>query len=450
MISKNRSTRRSFLKTAGQTSAYVGAAVTMPAIVPSYVLGQDAPSEKLTVGIIGLGWRGNDLINGCRRNPHIQVAAISDLDRPYLLRAQKIFDDEYEVNRELITGSGGSMKRAEMPEKAVEAYAEYERLLDRKDIDAVLIAVPDHWHAKLYIDAMLAGKDVYGEKPLSLTLNQGRNIVRVARSTGRVFQTGSQQRSDDKFRMACEYVRSGRLGKITHVDVRVGGAPQQEGVPNEPIPDGLNWEKLLGPAALVPYNPLRCHVTFRWFFEYSGGMVTDWGAHHLDIMQWGLGMDGSGPLSVEGTAAVKPGVYNTFTSFDFTFEYPNDIKVYFNSKGGNGVTFHGPKGSIFVSRGQIKSDPEDLLKEPLTASDVHLYKSNDHLQNWVDCVKTRELPITDVEIGHRSVSVCHLANICGHMKRKLYWDAKNELFINDIAANRMLSCEERAPYQHMG
>lgn len=450
MVSKNRSTRRNFLKTVSKSSACVGVATALPTIVPSYVFGADAPSEKLNVGIIGVGWRGTDHLNMCRRNPNIQIAAISDVDRPYLLRARKILDDEYEVDRELITGRGGSMKRAEMPAKAVEAYAEYERLLDRKDIDAVTIAVPDHWHARLYIDAMQAGKDVYGEKPLSLTLNQGRDIVRVARSTGRIFQTGSQQRSDDKFRTACEYVRSGRLGKITHVDVRIGGAPQTEGVPNEPIPDGLNWERLLGPAPLVPYNPLRCHVTFRWFFEYSGGMVTDWGAHHLDIMQWGLGMDGSGPLSVEGTAEVKPGYYNTFTGFDFTFEYPNDIKVYFNNKGGNGITFHGPKGSIFVTRGRIKADPDDILSVPLTASDVHLYKSNDHMQNWVDCVKSRELPIADVEIGHRSVSCSHLANICGHLKRKLYWDAKNELFINDPSANKMLSRDERAPYQHMG
>ena len=297
---------------------------------------------------------------------------------------------------------------------------------------------------------MRAGKDVYGEKPLSLALNQGRDMVRVARETGRVFQTGSQQRSDDKFRAACEYVRSGRIGKISHVDVCVGGAPQQEGVPNEPIPDGLEWEKLLGPAPLVPYNILRCHVQFRWFFEYSGGMVTDWGAHHLDIMQWGLSMDGSGPLAIEGTAETKPGAFNTFTSFDFTLDYPNNIKVYFKSTGRGGVTFHGEKGSIFVTRGQIESNPADILKEPLTSSDVHLYKSDDHMQNWLDCIKSRQLPICDIEIGHRSSSVCHIANICGHLKRKLVWNAEKEWFVNDPEANRMLSREERAPYQHMG
>ena len=388
-------------------------------------------------------------MNGALRNKSLQIAAISDVDRPYLLRARQIIDDQTGMDRELIEGSGGGMKRAPMPPKAVEAYAEYERLLDRKDIDAVMIAVPDHWHARTYIDSLNAGKDVYGEKPLSLTLNQGRAIVRAARANNRIFQTGSQQRSDDKFRTGCEYVRSGRLGKITRVDVGVGGAPQQKGVPDEVVPDGLDWERLLGPAPLVPYNPLRCHVNFRWFFEYSGGMVTDWGAHHLDIMQWGLGMDGSGPLSVEGTAEVSPGYQNTFTSFNFVFEYPNDVTVNFGNKVRGGVTFHGPKGKIWVNRGKIEADPVDILKEPLKSTDVHLYKSGNHIQDWVDCMKSRKLPITDVEIGHRSVSVCHLANICGQIGRKLRWDAEKELFINDAEANTMLDREERAPYHHL-
>lgn len=445
----NKSSRRHFLQSVGKGGAVLGAASAFPTIVPSYVMGQDAPSDKINAGLIGFGWRGSGLMNTALRNPNLQIAAVADVDRPFLLRAREILDDQYQVDRQVIEGRGGGMKRAPMPPKAVEAYAEYERLLDRKDIDAVIIAVPDHWHAKLYIDSMRAGKDVYGEKPLSLTLNQGRDIVRVWHETGTVFQTGSQQRSDAKFRQACEYVRSGRLGKISHVDVSIGGAPQTKGGPNQPVPEGLDWDKWLGPAPLVPYNPGRCHKEFRWFFEYSGGMVTDWGAHHLDITQWGLGMDGSGPLSVEGKASVKPGFYNTFTSFDFTFEYPHGVKVFFKSEGGHFVRFHGEKGSIYVRRGKIECDPEDILKEPLKDSDVHLYESNNHMQNWVDCIKTREKPICDPEIGHRSVSVCHLANICGHVGRKLYWDAEKEIFIDDREANAMLSREERLPYHHM-
>lgn len=447
MVLKGKSAnRREFLKTAGKAALAAGVA---PTIVPSYVLGQDAPSNKLVVGMIGMGWRGNQLMQEVQRNPNMDIAAIADLDRPYLLRALQILDDHYEVDRQWIVGEGSEMQRAPMQPKAVEAYDDYRQVLDRKDIDAVIIAVPDHWHAKTYIDAMNAGKDVYGEKPLSLTLNAGRDMVRTARSTGRIFQTGSQQRSDEKFRTACEYVRSGRLGKIDRVLVQVGGAPQTEPVPDEAVPEGLNWDRWLGPAPKVPYNPLRCHVTFRWFFEYSGGMVTDWGAHHLDITQWGLGMDGSGPLSVEGSAETAPGFYNTFTKFDFTFQYPNDVKVLFQSRG-NGVTFVGEKGKIYVNRGVIRCEPEDILKEPLKDSDVHLYVSDDHMQNWVDCVKTRELPITDVEIGHRSASVCHIANICGKVGRKLQWDAKNELFVNDPEANALLDYPERPPYQRMG
>ena len=283
--------RRQFLK----HSALLASSAAIPSFVPSYVLGQDAPSDKVNVGIIGLGWRGTQLMHEAFRNDNIQIAALADVDRPYLLHAQSWLDDQSGVDRKWIEGSGSNMLRAEVDEKAVEAYSEYERMLDRKDIDAVIIAVPDHWHAKTYIDSMEAGKDVYGEKPLSLTIKQGRAIADTASETGRVFQTGTQQRSAKEFLDACEYVRNGRIGEIKEVEVGIGGAPQIGPVPNEPVPPGLDWQKWLGPAPNNPYNPKRCHVTFRWFFDYSGGMVTDWGAHHLDITQWGLGMDKSGP-----------------------------------------------------------------------------------------------------------------------------------------------------------
>lgn len=450
MSKKSNQSRRDFLKTTGKSAFWLSMATAVPSIVPSNVMGADAPSDKLTVGCIGLGWRGSDLMEGAMRNPNIQIAALCDLDRPYLLHAMKRLDDNDGIDREWIEGRGSKMVRPALPKKAVQGYDRHERLLERKDLDAVLIAVPDHSHARLYIDAMQSGRDIYGEKPLTLTINQGRDLVRVARETGCVFQTGSQQRSDAKFRQACEYVRSGRLGKIHSVLVGVGGAPQVEGVPDEAVPAGLNWDGWLGAAPKVPYNPLRQRVQFRWFFEYSGGMVTDWGAHHLDITQWGLGMDGSGPLSVEGTADVKPGFYNTFTSFNFTFKYPNDITVKFGPGSRSGITFQGEKGEIWVTRGKIEANPTSIFDEPLTSSDVKLYKSDNHMQNWVDCIKTRELPICDVEVGHRSVSVCHLANICGQLGRKLNWDAKNEIFVNDTNANQMLDREERDPYQHMG
>ncbi len=435
--------RRQFFK----QSTVIAGAFAAPSIIPSYVLGQEAPSEKLNIGMIGLGWRGFQLMEQAYRNPNIQIAALADVDRPYLLHAQGFLDGHEGVDRKWIEGGGSQMKRVSMPEKAVEAYADYERMLERKDIDAVIIAVPDHWHAKLYIDAMQAGKDVYGEKPLSLTIKQGRAIADTASETGRIFQTGTQQRSANEFLTACEYVRNGRIGEVKEVEVGIGGAPQTERVPNEPVPPGLNWLKWLGPAPYNPYNPLRCHVTFRWFFDYSGGMVTDWGAHHLDITQWGLGMDRSGPRFVEGKAETKPGFYTTFTGFNFTFTYPNGVLVKFGNGLKGGVTFKGTKGSIWCTRGKKSSDPEDLFNEPLRSSDIRLYESNNHMQNWVDCVKTREQPISNAETGHRSVTVCHIANICGHVGRKLEWDAEKEQFVNDPEANTYLDREQRKPYR---
>lgn len=445
MNRKQTISRRGFMGTA----AAAGAAVAAPAIVPSRVFGQIPPSDQVVVGMVGMGWRGVQLMEGAIRNKNIRIAAICDADRPYLLNALGMLDDWMEVNRKWIEGRGSGMQRAPMPPAAVDAYDEYERMFERKDLDGLIIAVPDHWHAKMYIDGMDAGKDVYGEKPLSLTINQGRAIARKAEETGRIFQTGTQQRSSDEFLKACEYVRNGRAGKISEVLVGIGGAPQTDAVPDETVPPGLDWDRWLGPAPAAAYNPLRCHVTFRWFFDYSGGMVTDWGAHHLDITQWGLGMDNSGPVSVEGEASTRPGYYTTFTDFDFVFTYPNGVKVRFGNKQKGGVTFVGDKGSVFCNRGRISSDPEGILEEPLTSSDIRLYKSTNHMQNWIDCIRTREQPITNAEVGHRSVTVCHLANICGHLGRKLQWDPDREVFVDDPEANTHLDREPREPYSYV-
>ena len=434
--------RRTFFR----QSALLASAIAAPTIIPRHVIGQNAPSDKINVGCIGMGWRGMQLLEGAVRNDNIQIAAVSDLDLPFMLNAQAFLDDQYEVNRQWIEGRGSRMVRPELPAKAVEGYLDYERLLERKDIDAVIIAVPDHWHAKTYIDAMDAGKDVYGEKPLSLTIKQGRAIADKASESGKIFQTGTQQRSANEFLTACEYVRNGRIGELQEVEVGIGGAPQTEVTPGEPIPPGLNWNKWLGPAQYNPYHPLRCHVQFRWFFDYSGGMVTDWGAHHLDITQWGLGMDKSGPRYVEGEASTKPGFYTTFTDFKFKFTYSNGVTVNFGNGFNGGVNFKGTKGSISCDRGRISCDPEEILKEPLMTSDVRLYKSTNHMQNWVDCIKTRKQPITNAETGHRSVTVCHIANICGHVGRKLEWDPVAEQFVNDAEANTYLDREQREPY----
>ena len=432
------------MTTMAGATAGAGLVTALPTIVPSTVLGANAPSNTFSVGVIGLGWRGKDLLRDSLRHPGLRVVALSDVDRPFLLDRRNMVDGEYDTERTLVNDN----RRVPTEPGAVDAYEDYRRVLDRKDIDAVLIATPDHWHAKVSVDAMEAGKDVYCEKPLSLTIQQGRAMVRAARENSRVFQTGSQQRSQGQFRKACEYVRSGRLGKIDWVRVTLFKVGQAPPVPDEPVPPGLNWDMWLGAAPYVPYNPSRCHIDFRWYFEYSGGILTDWGAHHCDIAQWGLGMDAGGPVSVEGTAEVLPGRYNIFNSFHFDMRYANGVKMEIVCEGENGTTFHGSKGEIFVNRGTIRSDPASILEEPLGSSDIRLYDSGNHIADWVDCMKSREKPICDVEIGHRSATVCHLANICGRVGRKLEWDPDRELFPNDPEANEYLSRPPRAPYRY--
>lgn len=425
-----------------------GVIAAAPAFVPQHVFAAP-PSDKIVTGFVGLGWRGTQLLHDFFRKPEVQIAAVCDLDLPYALHAQRFLDNQAGLDREWIQGSGSKMVRYPMPDNAVDVYLDYRKMIERKDLDAVVIALPDHWHAKAYIDSMEAGKDVYGEKPLTLTIKQGRAVADASKRTGRVFQTGSQQRSSSWFRKACEYVRNGRLGKISHVDVGIGGAPQREAVPNEQVPPGLNWDMWLGPAPWAEYNPERCHVQFRWFFDYSGGMVTDWGAHHLDITQWGLGKDETGPRFIEGEAKTSPGFYTTFTSFKFKFTYEDGVKVNFGNGLKGGVTFYGEKGSIWCTRGDHSSDPASIFEEPLSDSDQRLYTSDDHTQNFLDCVKSRELPITHAEVGHRSVTCCHLANICGWVGEKLEWDPKREVFVGNADANGYLDREPRAPYSYI-
>lgn len=419
-----------------------------PFIVPASVWGANAPSNIIRLGQIGCGSRGNELMAQVLRAPQARYGALADCDRPFLLRYQQIVEDQYGIDRKPPQQDSWKVIPVPEPEGAVDAYEDYRRILDRNDIDAVIVAVPDHWHAKIYIDAMDAGKDVYGEKPLALTIEQGRHIARKAEETGRIFQTGSQQRSDAKFRKACELIRNGRLGNIKHVDIAVGGSRAVAPMPDTPPPPGLNWDLWLGPAPWVPYNPLRCHLTFRYFWDYSGGTVTDWGAHHCDICQWALGMDHSGPRFVEGQAeTVQPNYFETFTQFDFTFTYTSGTTARLHSRG-NDIVFHGEKGTLTVNRGKLQCDKPKILETPLRDSDERLYQSDNHMQNWLDCIKSRTQPICPAEVGHRSLTLSHIANICGKLGRKLEWDPEHEVFVNDHEANLMLSREERPPYHH--
>lgn len=400
---------------------------------------KQASGDKLVFGAVGIGSpksRGmhvvkNDLLRGFSNTTCV---AVCDVDRSHRERASK----------ELSNAKG---------------YEDFRELNDRKDINAVVVATPDHWHALVAIDAMRKGKDVYCEKPLSLTVAESRAIAKVAKETGKVLQVGSQQRSGQRFRLACELVRNGRIGKIKTVECRIGGNPKSPAIPVAKVPEGLNWDLWLGPTEKTDYRFTKqgnqeftnCHYEFRWFYQWSGGKMTDWGAHHLDIAQWGLGMDESGPVAVEATgeapATAAMGGYDTHPTFKVTYTYANGATVYAMSDGENGIRFEGEDGKwIFVSRGRIDASDKKLLEEPLNGNATRLYVSNNHMGNFLDCIKTRKPTICTAEIGHRSVTVCHLGAIALRSGKKFKWDPVAEK--SDVAeVNAMLSRPYRAPWK---
>lgn len=395
------------------------------------------PNDTITFGVIGPGGskggfrQGLNVTRAASRQPGCKVVAVCDVDAVHLQGAANAF------------GPG------------TQKYTDFRELLARPDIDAVVIGAPDHWHGVMAVLAMRAGKDVYCEKPLTLTIDEGKKIVQTARETGAVFQTGSQQRSDARFRLACELVRNNHIGKVKRVEARIPGA--RAGGPFAPqlVPRGFDWDLWLGPAPLASFVKERTHGNFRYWYEYAGGMVTDWGAHHLDITQWGLGADGSGPLAVSAVGtlpeqAKNPHAYNVHTGFEITYQYPNDVSVVCTNKGENGVRFEGENNQwIFVSRGKIEASDPKLLDEPLSESATRLYVSPNHMANFVECIRTRKTPICDAVVGHRSVSVCHLGNISLRLGNKaLQWDPLDERFVGAGSgeANEMLSRPMRGPW----
>ncbi len=389
------------------------------------------PNDRINIGVIGPGGskggfrRGLDDARDAAGKPGVQVIAVCDVDTQHREEAAQVFGPN------------------------TTKYHDFRELLARKDIDAVVIGTPDHWHTTIALAAMRAGKDVYCEKPLTLFIEEGKHLVKVARETGRIFQVGSQQRSDARFRLACELVRNGRLGKIHRVITHLPSGPTGGPFEVKPVPEGFDWDMWLGPTPPVPYIPERTHGTFRHWLEYSGGMMTDWGAHHNDIAQWGLGTERSGPIAVQavGTRHFGYNSYNAFQEFSVTYTYPNDIELHCTNEGENGVQFEGEGGWIFVSRGTIRASEQHLLDEPLPGNAVRLYASDDHMGNFIECMRTRKPTICEAEIGHRSVSVCHLGNISLRLGgRHLQWDPHTEHFKNDREAEAMLSRPMRKPW----
>jgi len=395
-------------------------------------------NDRAVMGAIGIGSpqsRGRAIMHDAMQQK-AQYVAVCDLDGRHLENA---YHDAKNRGHEC------------------QKYKDFRELLARKDINAVTIATPDHWHAIIAIAAMKAGKDVYCEKPLTLTIAEGQAVVKTARATDRVFQVGSQQRSDARFRLACELVRNGRLGNIKTVETWIGSNPESGRIPVVPPPPELDWDFWLGPTPKVDYVEsrknnhtfTRCHYEFRWWYEYSGGKMTDWGAHHNDIAQWALGMDGSGPVAVEAEGkepSKEPNSYNCHPTFKVTYTYATGTKLVCRSKE-NGVRFEGEDGKwIFVNRGKIEASDKKLVDEPLPANAVRLAVSTNHMANFMECLQSRKRPICDVEIGHRSVTVCHLGVIALRTGKKLQWDPAKEQFA-DAESNKWLSRPMRAPWK---
>ena len=345
----------------------------------------------------------------------------------------------------------------------VKAYKDFREVNDRKDINAVTIATPDHWHALIAIDAMRKGKDVYCEKPMTLSQAEGKAIIKVAKETGRIFQVGSQQRSDARFRLACELVRNGRIGKLQRVETRIGSNPTGTFKVEEP-PSNLDWDMWLGPRPKVEYVKQRCHYEFRWWYDYSGGKLTDWGAHHNDIAQWGMGMDESGPTAVEGEGAApskEPNSYNCHPTFKVTYTYANGVKLICthnqlpdavdrnaeNKGHDNGVLFVGEKDQwIFVNRGKIAASDKKLIDEPLGADAKKLYLSSNHMGNFLDGIRTRKPCVCTAEVGHHSVTVCHLGALTLRTGKSFKWDPAKETSDNP-EVNALLNPAMRAPWK---
>ncbi|NND96900.1 MAG: Gfo/Idh/MocA family oxidoreductase [Pirellulaceae bacterium] len=392
--------------------------------------------ERLGVGAIGLRYQGSVIAH--KAQMFGDIVAVCDVDKNVRDPAKAAF---------------GSTPRD---------YENYQDLIQRKDVDVVTIGTPDHWHTKMVIDACRAGKDVYCEKPLTLTIDEGKQLRDVVQETGRVVQVGSWQRSDHRFRLAVELVRAGRIGKLQRVDVVLGknktGGPFQL----RPVPIHFNWDLWQGQTPDVPYIEERSHYTFRWWYEYSGGQMTDWGAHHLDIAQWAID---SYPVEISGTAKypdVENG-YNVAIDFGVTYRYANDVVMTVADNGRNGIMFTGDRGRIFVNRGDIQGKPiEDLAGDPLPREEWKVYGNDNldrperagkldaivnHMGNFFDCIETRKKPVSDVESQHRSVSTCHLGNIAMRLGRALKWDPEAETFLGDNNANQHLRRDQRSGYE---
>jgi len=439
------------------------AAIGFPTIVPASVFGQTAPSNRINVGAIGVGRisRGHDL-PGIWQFDQARIMAVCDLDAMRVEEAKTLINGSYS-------------KKTGKPYDGVTGYHNYHELLANKDIDAVVISTPDHQHAILAVDAVHAKKDVYLQKPASLTIAEGRAMSNAVMASGQILQVGSQQRSWKQFHRACELVRNGRIGEIKHVEIGLPGDPSGPDAPAMPIPSNLNYDAWLGSTPEVYYTEIRVHPQDGfsrpgWLRceQFGAGMITGWGAHHVDTAHWGMNTEYTGPVEVWGTAEFPThGLWDVHGKFLTHAVYANGVTMDISGDFPNGIKFYGSEGWIFVTRDEMvtPSDPGGkpggkaaAAPQPLVASnpkildsvigpdEIHLYESADQHGNWLDCIKSRKAPIAPAEIGHRACSTCLIHHIAMKTKRKLFWDPVKEHFKNDDDANCKLSRPQRAPY----
>lgn len=455
---KNLMNRREFL---AKSAVAIAIGLTLPAFTSCVSparprVRRPTPSGRVNLGVIGFGTIAHGTVPNFLADPRVQIVAVAD---PVSDLPNYGYRGEHRGGR--LVGQRAIKKyyaedQTSGTYRGCRVYEDLREMLDREDLDAVYIATPDHWHCAVALLAARRGKYIYGQKPLSLTIEEGRRMAREVERTGITFQTGSQQRSSIHFRMACEFVRNGRLGRLKGIKVGFNGGhtdfSQLASFQRpEAVPPELNWDLWLGPAPQRAYAPAILQLNWRHNYDFSGGYITDWGAHHLDIVQWALGADASGPVAIENVVATLPpptALYNTASDFNFDVVYANGVRVNVSNQHPNGIFFEGADGkSIFVTRGRIEMSPKELVRQKIGAGEIRLYESKLQERNFVDCIYDAKPTIAPAEVGHRSITIAHLANIAIRLGRSgLRWDPAIERVIGDDAANKMLSRPMRRPY----
>jgi predicted dehydrogenase len=438
---KNKSSRREFVKRSA--SAVIGA-IVFPQIIPSSALGRGGklpPSDRIVMGAIGVGSQGNgNMRNFLRRTNDVQFVAVCDVDASHLKNAKGMADKAYS-NADCRT------------------YGDYREFLEKEKLDAVSIAIPDHWHGLIYSAAANKKLHMYGEKPLARSIHESQSIVSAVKKNKIVYQTGSWQRSQANFLRGAELAINGRAGKIKYVEVGLPDGGKSIGTPPVmEVPEGLNWEMWLGPAPKVPFRG-TCHGNWRWILDYSGGQLTDWAGHHIDIAQWGLGTDRTGPVEISGQGFYPyEGLYNVPVEYDFLCKYANGIVMRVANKSrisvkhvfegeNQGTTWYGDKDWIHVDRaGQIAASDPKILKEVIGENEIHLYKSTDHWGNFLECVRSGKETVAPVEVAHRSISIALLGEIAMTTGQTIKWDPKKEEIIGNPLASRLLNRPYRKPW----